>query len=329
MNRCAASQSNSHTSASTHPTSNTSSDTSTHPSSNTSTHPSSNPSTHPTSHPTDPTNHPSSNAVTLCARPTPTRARTVLVGDSGVGKSSLVKRMLDHAFAPSLTQTIGVDFRILRLETSATRCPVKLEIWDTAGEERFLSITSMYFRDAPLLLLCYDRTDFRTLRDLRTHWLPEIARRVDTARVVILLVATKYDVPLGRDAEARIRRELEDHWVGAGLHGEPVGAPQLGGWVARGQYGVVDAPTNDDRGSPCGQLELASAPACGGALWKTYPKPAALHHVITSAKDGSNVRDVFQLGADLLEGHALLRPERPPYRPGSRAGGRPPCCAVC
>jgi len=232
----------------------------------------------------------SASTVTFLANPTATKARVVLIGDSGVGKTSLVKRILDHDFKPSLTQTIGVDFRILRVTTTDTRCPVKLEIWDTAGEERFLAVTSLYFRDAPLVLLCYDRTEFKTLTDLRTYWLPEIAREVDLSKVVILLVATKYDIFIPPPEEEAIREELEDHWIGAGSYGRE---PERNGKFV-------------------------------GHLWSTFVKPAAVHHVITSAKDGANVKEVFQLGVDCLEANALLEVERPPKCKPNRG----PCCII-
>lgn len=229
----------------------------------------------------------STSTVTLLANPIPTKARVVLIGDSGVGKSSLVKRILDHAFTPSLTQTVGVDFRILRLNTTDTRCPVKLEIWDTAGEERFLAVTSLYFRDAPLMLLCYDRTEIKTLTHLRTRWLPEIAREVDLSKVVVLLVATKYDVSISSSKEGAIREELEEYWIGSGGYG---------GDTSR----------------------------FVGHLWSTFTKPVALHHIITSAKDGSNVKEVFQLGADCLEANALLQVERPPHCKPNKGS----CCII-
>lgn len=239
----------------------------------------------------------SASTVTFLANPPPTKARVVLIGNSGVGKTSLVKRILDHDFKPSLTQTVGVDFRILRVTTTDTRCPVKLEIWDTAGEERFLAVTSLYFRHAPLMLLCYDRTEFRTLTDLRTYWLPEISREVDLSNVVILLVATKYDISIPPSEEEAIREELEDHWIGS-----------CGYRRESDEHGRFERDTRN----------------FVGHIWSKFTRPAALHHVITSAKDGANVKEVFQLGADCLEANALLKVERPPQcKPNSV-----PCCII-
>jgi len=205
--------------------------------------------------------HPSS--VTVHAFLEPKKARAVLIGDSGVGKTSIVKRILEGEFSTALTETIGVDFRIYRTHTSETGCPVKIEIWDTAGEERFFAVTSIYFRDAPLMVLCYDRTNIKSAESLRKYWLPRIVDQIDFSKVVVVLVATKEDVRIDPGAERDLRSEIEDHWL---------------------------CPS--------------------GKLWDTYPRPKALHHVITSAKNGVNVEKVFQLGSDLLEQHNLLQPER-------------------
>ena len=70
----------------------------------------------------------------------------LLVGDSGVGKSSLLLRFTADKFEPVSNPTIGVDFRVKYLTLHGKR--VKLTIWDTAGQERFRTLTSSYYRGA-------------------------------------------------------------------------------------------------------------------------------------------------------------------------------------
>ncbi|MEE6504207.1 hypothetical protein FKM82_005097, partial [Ascaphus truei] len=66
--------------------------------------------------------------------------QAALIGDSGVGKSSLLLRFADNTFSGSYITTIGVDFKIRTVEINGEK--VKLQIWDTAGQERFRTITS-------------------------------------------------------------------------------------------------------------------------------------------------------------------------------------------
>ena len=71
--------------------------------------------------------------------------RVILIGDSGVGKSSLLRCFTDGSFFEVSDPTVGVDFfaRVLKV---ADGTPIKLQLWDTAGHERFRSITKSYYR---------------------------------------------------------------------------------------------------------------------------------------------------------------------------------------
>ena len=70
--------------------------------------------------------------------------KIVIVGNQGVGKSSLFIRFCDDNFADNYLPTIGVDFRFKMMDIEGRTC--KLQIWDTAGQERFRTITSAYYR---------------------------------------------------------------------------------------------------------------------------------------------------------------------------------------
>jgi small GTP-binding protein len=81
--------------------------------------------------------------------------KIVLIGDSGVGKSSLVSRYVKGTFPKNKGATIGVEFasKNLKLKTGTA---VKAQIWDTAGQERYLAITSAHYRRAVGALVVYD-----------------------------------------------------------------------------------------------------------------------------------------------------------------------------
>lgn len=76
--------------------------------------------------------------------------KMVLVGNSSVGKSSIVLRFADGEFNEAYITTIGVDFRFKSLEFEDKK--VKLQIWDTAGQERFRTITSSYYKGITILI---------------------------------------------------------------------------------------------------------------------------------------------------------------------------------
>ena len=79
---------------------------------------------------------------------------SLIIGDSGVGKSSLLVRFADNQFSGNYITTIGVDFKIRTIELNGER--VKLQIWDTAGQERFRTITSTYYRGTHGVIVVYD-----------------------------------------------------------------------------------------------------------------------------------------------------------------------------
>ena len=82
------------------------------------------------------------------------KKKSLIIGDSGVGKSSLLVRFADNQFSGNYITTIGVDFKIRTIELNGER--VKLQIWDTAGQERFRTITSTYYRGTHGVIVVYD-----------------------------------------------------------------------------------------------------------------------------------------------------------------------------
>lgn len=83
--------------------------------------------------------------------------KILLIGDSGTGKSSLLQRYSENNFQNTYISTIGVDFKIKTIELDDKI--IKLQIWDTSGQERFRSITSSYYRNAHGIIIVYDTTD--------------------------------------------------------------------------------------------------------------------------------------------------------------------------
>jgi len=114
----------------------------------------------------------------------------IIIGDTGVGKSCLLLQFTDKRFQPVHDLTIGVEFGA-RMITIDQR-QVKLQIWDTAGQESFRSITRSYYRGAAGALLVYDITRRETFNHL-TRWLEE-ARQHANQSMVIMLIGNKSDM---------------------------------------------------------------------------------------------------------------------------------------
>ena len=120
--------------------------------------------------------------------------KLLLIGNSAVGKSSLLLRFSDNIFNDSFLPTIGVDFKIRTFDLNNKT--VKLQIWDTAGQERFKTITSSYYKGAHGIIMVYDITDKQSFKDI-DNWLAEVEKHA-SENVNKLLVGNKCDLESNR-----------------------------------------------------------------------------------------------------------------------------------
>ncbi|KAG1714258.1 Ras-related protein Rab-35 [Nymphon striatum] len=116
--------------------------------------------------------------------------KLLIIGDSGVGKSSLLLRFADNTFSGNYITTIGVDFKIRTIEVDGDK--VKLQIWDTAGQERFRTITSTYYRGTHGVIVVYDVTSGESFANVK-RWLHEIDQNCEIVNRI--LVGNKNDDP--------------------------------------------------------------------------------------------------------------------------------------
>uniref|UniRef100_A0A023FGP6 small monomeric GTPase n=1 Tax=Amblyomma cajennense TaxID=34607 RepID=A0A023FGP6_AMBCJ len=119
-----------------------------------------------------------------------TTLKILIIGESNVGKSSLLLRFTDDVFDPNLAATIGVDFKVKTLTVDGNKA--KLAIWDTAGSERFRTLTPSYYRGAQGAILVYDVCNHSTFQKL-DHWLAELETYCTRNNVVKMLVGNKID----------------------------------------------------------------------------------------------------------------------------------------
>ncbi|XP_048116197.1 ras-related protein Rab-18-B [Alosa alosa] len=119
-----------------------------------------------------------------------TTLKILIIGESGVGKSSLLLRFTDDTFDPELAATIGVDFKVKTIAIDGNRA--KLAIWDTAGQERFRTLTPSYYRGAQGVILVYDVTKRDTFTRLE-NWLNELETYCTRNDLVKMLVGNKID----------------------------------------------------------------------------------------------------------------------------------------
>ena len=116
--------------------------------------------------------------------------KILLVGNSGVGKSSLLRKFTENCFCDQHISTIGVDFKIHTCKIDDQI--IKLQLWDTAGQERFRTITSSYYRGTHGIIIVYDITDKKSFNQL-ANWYDEILNHNDE-KIDAIIVGNKNDL---------------------------------------------------------------------------------------------------------------------------------------
>jgi len=116
-------------------------------------------------------------------------AKSIIIGDSSVGKTSLLYRYIEQDWNPHYIATIGVDFKVMTFEHKGK--VVKLQLWDTAGQDRFRTITHTYYRGAHGVMMVFALDDRESFDNLST-WISDV-QRFAAAGIPVVLVGNKAD----------------------------------------------------------------------------------------------------------------------------------------
>ena len=116
--------------------------------------------------------------------------KILILGDSSVGKTCFLTRYADNTFQEVHMSTIGIDYKLKNVKMEDGKI-VKLQIWDTAGQDRFRSITKNYYKGANGIVVIFSVTDKKTFGNVK-NWIHQIKAEVDE-KVTIILVGNKID----------------------------------------------------------------------------------------------------------------------------------------
>jgi Ras-related protein Rab-1A len=117
--------------------------------------------------------------------------KTLIIGDSNVGKSSLLIRFSDNEYSENYITTIGLDFRTKKINIDNKI--IRLEIWDAAGQERFKALTKLYYRNCYGVLFVFDITDIKSFINIK-NWINEFDKYCEIPIVSKILVGNKSDL---------------------------------------------------------------------------------------------------------------------------------------
>ncbi|XP_060778896.1 EF-hand calcium-binding domain-containing protein 4B isoform X2 [Neoarius graeffei] len=130
--------------------------------------------------------------------------KIVLVGNSSVGKTSLLRRFCDGCFYPGTSATVGIDYSVKTLIVDNSQ--VALQMWDTAGQERYRSITKQFFRKADGVVVMYDITSEQTFTAVRS-WLDSVQEGAGDD-IPVMLLGNKTDLEDQREIQFRVAEKL-------------------------------------------------------------------------------------------------------------------------
>ena len=117
--------------------------------------------------------------------------KVVLLGESGVGKTSIINRFINDTFDPNSLTSLGASFISKPLYIIDKKKSLKLDIWDTAGQEKYRAITKFYYKNVKIALFVYDCTNESSFHSLGTFWIQNVKEHNNnniSKKVIFMLI---------------------------------------------------------------------------------------------------------------------------------------------
>jgi len=131
--------------------------------------------------------------------------KIVLLGESGVGKTSIISQFIDQTFQEDLQSSTGGTFSSKTFTYDNGKI-LKLEIWDTAGQERYRALTKMFYKDANAAILVYDITRKRSFEELQNYWFEQIKESAPQ-NIMLVVDANKCDLIQEEEVDEGVARD--------------------------------------------------------------------------------------------------------------------------
>ena len=119
--------------------------------------------------------------------------KVVLIGESGVGKTSIISRYITNTFSSILMSTTGASFATKSMYLEKEDRTVKFEIWDTAGQENYRALARVFYKNASVCILVYDITRKTSLEEIKKYWYNEIKANASD-NIILALAGNKSDM---------------------------------------------------------------------------------------------------------------------------------------
>ena len=129
-------------------------------------------------------------------------AKVVLVGESGVGKTSIIKQFTIHTFDPDCAASISSQFTSKIINISDLNKAIRYDLWDTAGQEKYRSLAKIFYKDAKIVIFVYDITNKKSFEILKSYWHKEVSTNC-LSNTIFAVVGNKSDLYNISDVEEK------------------------------------------------------------------------------------------------------------------------------
>ena len=123
----------------------------------------------------------------------PESIKVVLLGESGVGKTSIISQFTTHKFDPHRETSLSAQFISKTIDFPDLGQSIKFDIWDTVGQEKYRSLAKIFYKDAKVIIFVYDITTEFSFEGIKTYWYEETKANWD-GTPILAVVANKIDL---------------------------------------------------------------------------------------------------------------------------------------
>ena len=119
--------------------------------------------------------------------------KVVLLGESGVGKSSIIKQYVTHTFDPDIDSSISSKYISKIVNVSDEQKKLKFNLWDTAGQEKYRSLAKIFYKDARIIILVYSINNAKSYEEMKKYWYQEVKTN-GLSNAIYAVVGNKHDL---------------------------------------------------------------------------------------------------------------------------------------
>ena len=139
--------------------------------------------------------------------------KVVLIGESGVGKTSIIARFINDTFDPNCVTSLGASYISKNLTFPEHQKTIKFDIWDTAGQEKYRSLAKVFYKDAMMIIFVYDITNKNSFDEIKNFWYKQIKDNI-LSPPIFALAANKSDLYESEKVDEKEARDFADE-IGA------------------------------------------------------------------------------------------------------------------